>query len=260
LVAALREAATLVLMRDRPGAAPEVMLVQRHARNATAGGAFVFPGGILEPQDYSAETFALCAGLGAAEAAQLLGADASRALGYFVAAIRESFEEAGILLAQDRADRPWQAGPDEIAAVRAELHAGRTTFAQWLAQRGLRPAVEDLTYFAHWITPEVLPRRFDTRFFLAAVDALAAAEPDGHEVVACRWIAAADALAAQRGNALSLVNATIKTLELLVDFRSVADAKAQLGSRKIIAVRPKGVREGNGYRIINPGEPGYDEL
>lgn len=260
MVAALREAATLVLMRDRPGAAPEVMLVQRHDRNATAGGAFVFPGGILEPQDYAPETFSLCAGLQPDEAAALLRADASRALGYFVAAIRESFEEAGILLAKDRSDRPWQAAVDETRAVREALRAGSLAFVHWLAQQGVRPAVEELTYFAHWITPEVLPRRFDTRFFLAALEAETEAEPDHHEVVACRWISAADALAAHRSKTLSLVNATIKTLELLAEFASVSDAKTQLGRREIVAVRPKGVREGNGYRIINPGEPGYDEL
>ena len=259
--ALLREAATVVLMRDRPGTEPEVLLVQRQGKDAFAGGAFVFPGGILETRDCSPEAFALCAGLRPEDAANILRtADSSeRALGYFVAAIRETFEEVGILLARDSQGRSWHAH-EALSAARARLHERRLDFLQWLAERGLRLAVEDLGYFAHWITPQALPKRFDTRFFLAAVDAGAAAEPDHAEVVDCRWIGPSEALAAHRAGTLRMVNATVKTLEMLVGFAGAAEARERLCSREITAIRPKAVREGNGFRVVNPWEAGYDEL
>jgi 8-oxo-dGTP pyrophosphatase MutT (NUDIX family) len=264
MTAPLREAATVVLMRDRPGAAPEVLLVQRsQGKDAFAGGAFVFPGGILERQDHTPEAVALCTGLRPEDAARILGTsdDSERALGYFVAAIRETFEEVGILLARDRGGSPWRPPHDEtLGAARAALRDRRLDFVRWLTERELRLAVEDLSYFAHWITPQALPKRFDTRFFLAAVDAAAVAEPDHAEVVGCRWISPADALAAHRAGDLRMVNATEKTLEMLVDFPGVAEARERLTSRKITAIRPKTVPHGAGFRVVNPWEPGYDEL
>jgi 8-oxo-dGTP pyrophosphatase MutT (NUDIX family) len=260
-----RESATLVLMRERPGAAPEVLLVRRHGRNAVAAGAFVFPGGLLEQQDYAGDALALSACLDPDEAARILGTALSRerALGHFMAAIRETFEEVGILLARDRLGRPWRPKADEAAdlnAARAAMRAGRFTFAQWLEQRGLRPAVGDLAYFAHWITPQAMARRFDTRFFLAEVDADASAEPDQTEVVECRWIAASDALAAYRDRTMQMVNATVKNLELIAEFSSAAEAREHLRERRITAIMPKAVPQGDGFRIVNPWEAGYDAL
>jgi 8-oxo-dGTP pyrophosphatase MutT (NUDIX family) len=262
VTAPLREAATLVLMRDRPGAAPEVLLVKRLGKDRFAG-AFVFPGGILESRDCSAEALVLCAGLRPEDAARILGtADSGeRALGYFVAAIRETFEEVGILLARDRDGRPWQAHPREcLSAAREGLRERRLDFIQWLAGLGLRPAVEDLAYFAHWITPQALPKRFDTRFFLAGVDGDSVPEPDRAEIADCRWIAPQEALAEQEGGSMRMVNATVKTLEMLAGFTTVAEARRALCAREITAIRPKAVPEGADFRVVNPWEPGYDQL
>ena len=140
------------------------------------------------------------------------------------------------------------------------MRDGRLSFTRWLAGRGLRPAIEDVAYFAHWITPEGLSRRFDTRFFLAVADSGAVAVPDQAEIVDCRWIAPADALVDHRRHSLQLVNATEKTLELLATFASLGEAREHLGGREVTAIRPKLAPHGNGHRVVNPWEPGYDAL
>ena len=140
------------------------------------------------------------------------------------------------------------------------MRDGRLSFTRWLAGRGLRPAIEDVAYFAHWITPEGLSRRFDTRFFLAVADSGAVAVPDQAEIVDCRWIAPADALAAHRRQNMQMGNATVKSLELLATFSRVEEAREQLGGREVVAIRPKLAPHGNGHRVVNPWEPGYDAL
>ncbi len=257
-----RESATLVPMRERPGAAPEVLLVQRHAKVRSAAGAFVFPGGILEPQDYAPETIALCAGMRTDQAAKLLGTVESpeRALGYFYAAIRETFEEVGILLARDRSDRSWHAKAAALREARAVSRERGQTLARWLSERALRPAVEDLVYFAHWITPVGIALRYDTRFFLVVVDAASVAEPDHEEIVDCRWITPADALAAYHGQTMQMINATVRNLELLAAFASANEACERLRGRTVSAVTPKMVPHADGVRFVHPWEPGYDAL
>jgi len=249
-------------MRERSAGAPEILLVRRHGRNAVAAGAFVFPGGLLDEQDYSGAALALSAGVDPDEAAATLGTAASRerALGHYLAAIRETFEEVGILLAHDRFGRSKAYRAGELSAARSGMRAGRFTFFQWLEEQGLRPATAELSYFAHWITPQAMARRFDTRFFLAEVQQDAVAEPDQAEVVECRWITACDALAAFRDRTLPMVNATIKNLELLAGFASVAQARERLRERRITAILPKAIAQGDGFRVVNPWEAGYETL
>jgi 8-oxo-dGTP pyrophosphatase MutT (NUDIX family) len=252
-------------MRECPGAAPEVLLVRRHSRNLTAGDAYVFPGGLLEPRDCTAEALGLDPDFTPERAAAILGTAGSpeRALGLFLAAIRETFEEVGILLARDEQGRPWRAHDHDAAdvqAARAALHSRTLDFPRWLAERRLRPAFSELAYYAHWITPEAMARRFDTRFFLAEADAAARAEPDQAEIVECRWITPSDALAAHRERRMAMVNATLKNLELLSGFAGVCAARDDLCSRKISAILPKAVFHGKDYRIVNPWDAGYDTL
>ena len=259
-----RPAATLVLMRERGGAC-EVLLVRRHGGNATAGGAFVFPGGLLEPRDDLARELGVRAGFGCDQAAEVLGTAESpeRALAYFMAAIRETFEETGILLATGAQGVRWRPSESDRSALleaRAALRERRLDFGEWLGELGLVPSFSDLVYFSHWITPEAMARRFDTRFFIAAAEADALPEPDGEEVVECRWISAAQALAAHAARTLSMVNATVKNLELIAEFAGLEHARARLRGRSIRAVLPKAIAQGKEFRIVNPWDPEYDTI
>jgi 8-oxo-dGTP pyrophosphatase MutT (NUDIX family) len=190
-----------------------------------------------------------------------LAGDPERALGYYLAAIRETFEEVGILLAKARSGAA--ATPLDATALRAGREAvrgGKGAFWSWLRECGLRPAVEDLAYFAHWITPAGRPKRFDTRFFLAPVSPHVRPEPDQEEIVNCVWIAPAGAIAAERGQRMRMVNATVKNLELLAEFGSTSEALAGLGNRAVPTIMPKLVPQGDGYRIVHPWEPGYESV
>ena len=261
MIAVPREAATLVLMRDRPGDAPEVLMVQRHGQDAFAAGAYVFPGGVLESEDWSPQALSLCEGLSPESAAARLSLveKPERALGYYLAAIRETFEEIGILLVKPR---PGAAAPEPgegaLRVGREAVRGGKGAFWGWLRECGLRPAVENLAYFAHWITPAGRPKRFDTRFFLAPVPSDARPEPDLEEIVDCLWITPAEAIAAERGKRMRMLNATVKNLEVLAEFASTAEALESLGRCEVPAILPKLVPQGDGYRVVLPWEPGYD--
>jgi 8-oxo-dGTP pyrophosphatase MutT (NUDIX family) len=239
-------------------------MVQRHAEDAFAAGAFVFPGGVLEEADSGAESLALSTAFSPAQARAALGTVDSpeRALGFYLAAIRETFEEVGVLLARTAAGELWQPHPGKEPtwrAVRAALREGRLGFAEWLGREGLRPAADALVYFAHWITPEGRPKRFDTRFFLASVDGRVPVKPDQAEIVGYRWIAPAEAVAAYHHGTMRMVNVTVKNLELLAGFDGVQAALAGLRNRAVRPIRPKLVPlSDGGVRIVHPWEPGYD--
>ena len=164
-----RPAATLVLARE-DAAGIEVFLLRRTHLAEFAGGAYVFPGGALDPSDQDEQWAAHCAGMDDASASRLLKLEHG-GLAYWIAAIRECFEEAGLLLAYDKRgemlalDQPDTAR--EFASLREQLIAGTLSFAELCRDRNLRLALDHLAYFSHWITGQGRPRRYDTRFFVA---------------------------------------------------------------------------------------------
>jgi 8-oxo-dGTP pyrophosphatase MutT (NUDIX family) len=186
------------------------------------------------------------------------------ALGAHVAAIRETFEEAGILLAEGRDGRPWLPAPGDaegLAQVRADIGAGRLRFLEWLAARGLRLASAQLLYFAHWVTPEALPKRFDTRFFLAQAPAAAAALHDTREVVSHAWLTPAEALAGAAEGRLRMIEPTAKTLERLVAGESTADIARSLRGRPVPRIMPKLIVDESGRRtLVFPWDPRYETI
>ena len=251
-------AATLVLLRDRPAAGPEVLLIQRHEKSRFAGGAYVFPGGKVEADDNPADAARSCAGLDLAAAARRLGLDAERAvLGYLVGAIRETFEEVGVLLASDEGGGPVRVDAPRFAEYRRACDADNRAFWEMVKAERVMLATDRLVYFAHWITPEESPYRFDTRFFAAPMPSGQEAVADEREIVDVRWLAPGDAIKAAERGEIALRMPTIKNLELLVGPPSVAAVLASLAARAVTTIRPRVLDEPAGRRILFPGDPGY---
>jgi 8-oxo-dGTP pyrophosphatase MutT (NUDIX family) len=257
-----------MLVRDasRPDGASalEVLMVRRNLRSDFVGGAYVFPGGAVDPLDGGAEAEALCAGRSDAEASALLGQPAG-GLAYWVAVVRETFEEAGLLLAERPEGPGLLAGdPEEearFAAARREVNDGSRRFLDLCRDEGLRLAVGDVHYFAHWITPRGAPRRYDTRFFVAAAPPGQIAAHDAGETIAEVWITPEDALARHRSGEIEIIFPTIRNLQVISRFPTSGAllAAAARASSAVPAIEPRVVADGNGMRIVLPGDPGYEE-
>ena len=242
----IRPAATVMLVRDATGATSEddrleVLMVRRNLRSDFVGGAYVFPGGSVDLADAGPAAEAACVGRTDAEASVLLGIGTG-GLAYWVAVLRETFEEAGLLLAERPGGPALLAGdPQEEArfvSERAAVNAGTRRFLDLCREEGLRLMVGDVHYFAHWITPRGAPRRFDTRFFVAPAPPGQHAAHDAGETIAETWVSPRRALAATAGDLLEA---------------------AALASGAVPTIEPRVVADGNGVRIVLPGDDGYDE-
>jgi 8-oxo-dGTP pyrophosphatase MutT (NUDIX family) len=234
----------VVLARAAEGA-PELLLVQRHERSAF-GGAHAFPGGVLEPAD--SRVYAHCAGVTAAGADALL--DADDGLAYFSAAIRELFEESGVLLAA------VEMCARDLAAARDALNDGTLDWHTFVNENALQLRCDALHYFSFWITPEALPRRFSTRFFLAAMPDDQDAAHCGGELTDSCWMNAADALAASRDGSISLHFPTIRTLESLArhpTLDTLLEWAAARSGEGVPCIFPEIAERGGEARVIVAG-------
>jgi 8-oxo-dGTP pyrophosphatase MutT (NUDIX family) len=233
-----------VLLRD--GAAGlETFLLKRGSAAAFVPGAHVFPGGALEAADTDPEVYACCDGLGDAAASERLEVPRD-GLAYWVAAIRESFEEAGVLLAVDQAgaEPDWRdpALRTRLTEGRRALNAGETTLGQILAAERLRLPVARLRYYGHWVTPPGPPRRYSTRFFAARAPAGQDLTHDGVETVAGAWTTPGHALRCYRRGELSMILPTEMQLQLLRRFQDSETLLAEFDAMKRIPkVAPESV-------------------
>jgi 8-oxo-dGTP pyrophosphatase MutT (NUDIX family) len=249
---------TVILLRDGTGAdAPfSVLMLERHG-SVTFPGVHAFPGGVVDPGDHEIEGAVLPADQTWAPAGE--GDTPHDALPYWVAAIREVFEEVGVLLARshDRlVEEPLQ---PEIAALRTRLHAGES-FGPLLAAHGLRPATDALYYLARWITPRQNPRRFDTRFLVGRMPPGQEPCADGTETVSCRWYTPQAGLAAYERGDIMLIPPTVRTLDDLAAFPSVEAVLENAKRRVVRAVRPE-VSDGGGLPTLSyPDNTGHPEL
>jgi glyoxylase-like metal-dependent hydrolase (beta-lactamase superfamily II)/8-oxo-dGTP pyrophosphatase MutT (NUDIX family) len=253
-----RAAATLVVVRD--GAAGIEVLLSRRAQSGDQfSGAWVFPGGIVDAGDRTAHEH--CVGLDDAAASAQLGLE-SGGLDYFVAAVRECFEESGLLWAVDAAGALVQldhAGGETLGAWRGPLHRGERTLGAFCSEFGLRLAVDRLVYLSHWLTPFGRPKRFDTRFFIAALPPTQTAAFDGTEMVEQLWLAPAEALA--RSTEMKLMTPTQKTLELVSRHPNVNDLLAWARSPRTVPLTMPRVAQGSqGLRPVLPDEHAWAEL
>ncbi len=249
-------AATVTLVRDAPGGL-EVLLLERSQSLKFMPGAFVFPGGAVDAGDGAPELESLCIGMEDAAASRILGVERG-GLAYWVAAIREAFEEAGILLAYDGQGRVVElngTAGERFQKHRQVLDGGRhSAFGDVLRAEGLRLAADRMQYFGHWITPVTAPRRYDTRFFLAAAPAAQEASCDRTETVSHVWLRPRDAL--DRRDELGMRFPTIKTLERFAASANVKDLFADIAAAPV--VRPLLPRITADGKTLLPGEPGYD--
>jgi 8-oxo-dGTP pyrophosphatase MutT (NUDIX family) len=222
-----RDASTVVLLRD-PG--PEVYLLRRVKGMAFAGGMHVFPGGAVDPDDADAEIG--WEGPPPAQWAEWFGADEPTARALVCAAVRETFEECGVLLAGDP-ELLADVSTDEWEAERHALESREQSLSQLLARRGLVLRADLLRPLAHWITPEVEPKRFDTRFFLAEMPAGQVCRHVGGEADERLWVRPAEAI--ERG--LTMLPPTWSTLQGLAAFPDVRNALD--AERTVELVAPK---------------------
>jgi 8-oxo-dGTP pyrophosphatase MutT (NUDIX family) len=258
-VGAPRPAATVMLVRDRD-AGFEVLMLQRNLNSDFVGGAYVFPGGGVDSGDANVDVGD--GSLDDAAASARLGL-ASGGLAYYVACLRELFEEAGVLLAVDSAGQSVQFDDDgrlRFAEHRRRVNAKDARFVDVLASEDLRADLRALEYIAHWVTPVGPPRRYDTRFFVARAPEGQIAAHDAGETVADVWVRPHDALARHDAGELEMIFPTIKNLELVAD---CADADAVLAfarnRRDIPKVEPRIVMNDHDVKILLPGDDGFDD-
>lgn len=226
------DAATVALVREGPDGL-EVYMTRRQDALRFLGGYYVFPGGKVDAADRSDELFGLCPGFSLEAArARLAGTlDPRRAAGFFLAATRELFEEAGVLLDWG-GDLGARAGLDprlagRLARLREELSRGETSFAAGLRAAGLRLDPGRLLWLSHWITPATSPRRFSTFFFLAALPPGQEPTPLPAEISEACWARPDQALAQWRSGRWAMIPPTIATLDVISRHRTWAELAAE---------------------------------
>lgn len=235
-------AATVVLMRDG-AAGPEALLLRRQRSSGFVPGAWVFPGGRVDAADSAPELLRRVVGL-----PEVLVPGPP----FWTAAIREVFEETGVLLARDASGEPApDAGSDAgLERWREALMGAEATLADVLAGTGYTGDASGIVPIAHWITPVVERRRYDTRFFLAPLPTGSTAQADAREMTDLAWLTPAEALRRFEVGALPMVFPTVRTLESLDGFDSVAETADAFRDRDVPTVLPRLVRTAGGVAIV----------
>ena len=254
--AVMRPAATVMLVRDALSGV-EVFLMKRSA-HGMFGGLHVFPGGKVDDADHAKRWIALSRGVGDADASAILGIEAG-GLGYWVACIRECFEEAGVLLATGPDSEILRLHSEEVRgrydAWRTRINAGEEGVLEAMCrEEKLLLAADQLAYVSHWITPIGQPRRYNTRFFVARVPAQQEALHDGFETIESIWIRPEDALERFGAGELNLISPTFKNLQAIAGFDSteaLLEAKRRIDPASIPTILP---------RIISSESEAFDEI
>src|ERR1700733_943219 len=248
-----RPASTILLLRDGPDSEIEVFMMVRHYEIDFNSGALVFPGGSVDASDKEIierpELYSGGEGLDAA------------ALSFRIAAIRETFEESGILLARPLGSATLvdaRRAAEIEAEHRAALCEGKTSFPKVLTESGVALALDELVPYAHWITPEGMPKRFDTWFFLALAPPEQAGAHDGKESTDSIWVSAREALEGGESGRFKLPFPTTRNLIRLGKQPSVRVALEECRGRQVVTVMPVMTKLNGGRQLRIPREAGYD--
>lgn len=257
--------ATVIVLRERKAKRPqqfELFMVRRADRSSFMGGAHVFPGGKVDEADLHPNMQALCDGLESASVGvpALDGAllPAAEAAAFRLAALRELFEEAGVLLARDNTgtfvsfESPEKR--DRFAGYRVAAQQFSLPLVMVLAEEGLRFDVSALTPWAWWVTPQEERKRFDARFFLARMPENQEAMHDNQETTTSAWFSPAEALERYRNNEIHLVPPTLRTLEELSSYETLEELWAAAQAKVITRIQPRLVTEGEKLMILLPGD------
>lgn len=245
-----RPSATIMLVRDGSQGI-EIFMVVRDRPMDGAMGAVVFPGGKIDEEDRHPESWG-----------HLTAPQTHPELPYWLAAMRETFEEAGVVIARPVGTATGDIAPararEMVAKHRDSLLDRKVTFAEIIKSEKLTPALDHMVHFAHWQTPLGLPKRFDTHFFL--VSSPDGQEPihDGREMVDCFWTPPGRIVAEADSGQRTLVPATRLNLELLAESRTVAEAMERARARSVVMVRPERFKtDDGGWAVRIPAEAGY---
>ena len=249
-----RPASTILLLRDSAAAREiEVFMMVRHYEIDFNSGALVFPGGSVDASDKEIierkELYSGGEGLSAAD------------LSFRIAAVRETFEESGILLARHQGSSALvdakRASEIEVAH-RAALNERKITFPKVLADNKLSLALDELVPYAHWITPEGMPKRFDTWFFLASAPPAQLGAHDGKESTDSIWVSPREALAGGESGRFKLPFPTTRNLIRLGRQPNVRAALDDMTGKTVVTVMPVMTRLNGGRQLRIPLEAGYD--
>jgi 8-oxo-dGTP pyrophosphatase MutT (NUDIX family) len=250
-----RPAATVILLRDTAHGV-EVYVLRRQATMAFASGQYVFPGGSVDARDETIDVEWV--GPGPDFWAKTFSASEPLAIALVCAAIRETFEESGVLLAGPDADTvvadtsgaDWEA--DRVALIDREL-----SFAEFLSRRGLVLRADLVVPWAHWITPAFEPRRFDTRFLVAALPEGQVTREFGEEADQVEWVRPAAAIERFKAGDMAIMPPTLIGLAEVGEFATVAEAMAASAAREIAPIEPHVVVRGEDMFLVLPGDPDY---
>jgi len=248
-----RDAATVILLREPKtdrGRGFEVLMARRSSKSSFVPSSYVFPGGRVDEEDCRSGMIDFCNDSDIERVRETSDEmlHPEKKLGIWIAAIRETFEEMGLLFASRESDslikfQDTDECAQRFAEYRKHIAEGRLRFAEMLHKEGLTLTLHRLFYFSRWITPELSPKRYDTRFFIAEAPDCQEALHDGHELTTHIWTTPGEALAHYRGNKFHMVVPTIVTLEELSRFDCITNVIESTRGKKIKSVMTRLVFE-----------------
>ena len=244
----IKPAATILLVRDTPEF--EVLMVKRHHQIDFASGALVFPGGKTHQGDHDPAWAGHCAGWDETP-------EDERPLR--IAAIRESYEEAGVLIARDGAGGVFH-GDERMGPAREAVAKDERSFIDLVAELGVKIDLSALTVFARWITPAMMHKRFDTWFYVAKANSEQLAVCDGWETVDAEWIAPGEAIRLAAAGERTVIFPTRMNLQLLAEASSGEDAIDRSLARELVVVLPVVEKRADGNFLVIPTNAGYGDV
>ena len=256
-----RPAATVLTLREATNGY-EILMLRRNLESDFVGGAYVFPGGGVDAGDASDRALQRTVGMTDAACSARLNVE-SGGSAFYVAGLRELFEEGGILIACDEqgnevdiSNRPLV---DRLNRERLAVNDGSLGFVDLLEREGLYLDLRSIAYLAHWVTPTGPPRRYDTRFFVALSPPGQVAGHDQHETVASRWLRPVDALAMHERGELEMILPTIRNLEIVARFATTHEVLDYANARvDIPTIEPRLAQRDGSVVVLLPGDDGYD--